>query len=323
MITKHINNLQINRMDTKYKNAQTERQALLIESGSECYYSAKNRGLASWKSEGQIHQRESRMVLKDCDREKNLYELIRCEVVEYMKEKEISWWHMEKEKDNEVTAHVLSSQVHCLNHLFAIRNDAKAIKAILKNATGIEFDEILPSIIDDGCLISFEFVFENKSMLNEEHETRGKKCTSIDALIYAKKGKEKWLVPVEWKYTEAYDHKKDAFNYSRYKDMPVKDSRLVSWHDLYKKEPFYELGRQTLLMEKIIEKHPEIASRFFHLVVIPVGNEEMRKDAKEFQDSLTTDGRNNFNIVSQEDLMTPIAEKYSELCEYLRTRYWE
>lgn len=86
-------------MDTKYKKAQTKRQALLIESCSECYYGAKNRGLASWKSEGQIHQRESRMVLKDCDREKNLYDPIRCEVVEYMKEKKISWWHMEKEKD--------------------------------------------------------------------------------------------------------------------------------------------------------------------------------------------------------------------------------
>lgn len=323
MIRKYINNLQINRMDTKYKKAQTKRQALLIESCSECYYGAKNRGLASWKSEGQIHQRESRMVLKDCDREKNLYDPIRCEVVEYMKEKKISWWHMEKEKDNEVTAHVLSSQVHCINHLFAIRNDAEAIKAILKTATGIEFDEILPSFIDDGCLISFEFVFENRSLLNEKHETRGQKCTSIDALIYAQKGEEKWLVPLEWKYTESYDHINDEYNYSRYIAMPSKNSRLSFWHELYKKEPFYELGRQTLLMEKIIEKHPEIASRFFHLVVIPVGNEEMRKDAKEFQDSLTVAGKNYFKIVSPEDLLSPIAEKYSELCEYLRTRYWE
>ena len=80
--------------------------------------------------------------------------------------------------------------------------------------TGIDFDEIIPSIIDHNSLISFEFVLKNKSLLNENTESRGKNCTSIDALVYAKKGNDKWLIPIEWKYTEAYLHDNKVYNFN-------------------------------------------------------------------------------------------------------------
>ena len=42
--------------------------------------------------------------------------------------------------------------------------------------------------------------------LNEKTLTRGSNCTSVDAFIYAvhKGDKKKWLIPIEWKYTEYY-----------------------------------------------------------------------------------------------------------------------
>ena len=310
--------------NTSYKNEQAKRQAQLIERGSFVFYGARNRGVASWKNKnGLVEEGESSTVLKQDDREKNLYAPIREDVIKYVKNAKISWWHMANESNREVSAHTLSSQVSCFNHLFLIRNDEVAIKTVLKEATGILFDEILPSFIEDNTLISFEFVFDNKHLLNENYEIRGAKCTSVDALIHARKGEVKWLIPIEWKYTEAYDQSAECFtNYHRYENMVSEHSRLPSWQDLYHKDPFYELARQTLLMEKIIDIHPDIANKFFHIIVIPEGNKEMRDDAEIFGFSLKQHETNSYQIISPSDLLLPIKDLYPNLIEYLDTRYW-
>lgn len=308
--------------NTTYKKKQGERQVQLIEQGAEIFSGAMNRGLASWKEiDGRIKQAESRVVLRDEDREKNLYGPIREDVIQYVNKAHISWWHMAGESNKEVSAHTLSSQVCCFNHLFMIRNDEEAIKAILRNATGITFDEILPSFIEDNTLISFEFVFDNKRLLNERHETRGEKCTSVDALVYAQKDSEKWLVPIEWKYTEAYE-KKDAPSYHRYENLVSVDSRLPLWLSLYHQDPYYELARQTLLMEKIIEKHPDIANKFCHIVIVPKENTEMKVDAEKFGFSLKQEFINGYKIIDPSDFLLPVKDLYPELIEYLESRYW-
>lgn len=309
--------------NTYYKEKQGERQARLIEMESFVFNGAKNGGIASWVKNEQRCYKESRKVLRNEDRKKNLYEPIRDEVIKYVNNAKISWWHMVGESNQVVTAHTLSSQVSCFNHLFQIRNDEAAIKTILKSATGILFDEILPSFIENNTLISFEFVFNNKQLLNEERETRGEKCTSVDALIYARKDTEKWLIPIEWKYTEAYDPKVGyAHNYQRYEKFVSAHSYLPSWQVLYYRDPFYELARQTLLMERIIEKYPDIASRFFHIIVIPKKNNEMIKDAETFGSSLKQDVANTYKIIDPSELLQPIEESYPNLIEYLKTRYW-
>lgn len=310
-------------LEFNYKDREAKKQASLVEEGSFAFYGACNRGMASWSKNGKVCQGKSRSVLQSKDREKNLFEPIREEVVQYFKEAEIKWWGMELESREEPTAHMLSSQISIINHLFAIRNDEDAIKRILGGVTGIVYDRILPSLIPGDGLLSFEFVYENKTLLGEKHETRGAKCTSVDALIYAEKNGEKWLIPIEWKYTETYNHSK-VFNYPRYSKLVSSQSRLTSWHDLYSSDPFYELGRQTLLMEKIIEKYPEKANRFLHLCVVPEGNDEMRNDAFKFQESIKESDRKNFMVVDPCDLMAPLQELacYKDLIIYLKTRYW-
>lgn len=309
--------------DTYYKRKQGEKQALLIEQESLVFYGAKNRGLASWSQGKEIKEKESRKTLQSSDRDKNLYEPIRKDVISYMNENHISWWHMVKESDSEVSANTLSSQVSCLNHLFAIRKDESAIKAMLKEATDIEFNEILNSFIDKDTLISFEFVYQNKFLLDETHETRGKKCTSIDAMIYARKEDEKWLIPIEWKYTEAYDENDSTYtNYDRYVNMVLPSSRLHSWSELYRKDPFYELGRQVLLMDKITEPH-RIADKFFHIVVVPRANKEMMADAEIFGDLLKDECKKLYRIIDPSDLLSPLESSYNDLINYLRIRYWD
>lgn len=310
--------------DTDYKKRQGERQCSLIEENSCVFYGAKNRGVASWRTpEGRIEEGKSRKVLQSTDREKNLYEPVREAALKYMEENNICWWQMPLESDKEVTAHTLSSQVHCLNHLFEIRNDEISIKSILQVATGILFDEILPSFIDKNSLISFEFVYENSTLLSERCNTRGANCTSVDALIYARKGSEKWLIPIEWKYTEAYnDTEIKVDNYQRYINMVTYSSRLSSWHELYYQDPFYELGRQTLLMEKIIEKYPEIADQYFHIIVVPEENVEMMADAIKFKEYLKKDTQDFFGIIDPSLLMSSIEHSYPKLIDYLKIRYW-
>lgn len=301
--------------NTNYKKKQGEKQAILIENGSPVFYGAKNGGL--------VFDKPSKKLLVPEDRNLNLFYDIREEAIKYMKENGIQWWKIDKESETGVPTHVLSSQVCCFNHLFAIRKDESAIKAILKVATGIEFDEILNSFIDNDTLISFEFVYKNIALLKETQETRGKKCTSIDALIYARKGDEKWLIPIEWKYTEAYDEKDNTYtNYDRYVDMVLPSSRLHSWSELYRKDPFYELGRQVLLMERITETH-KIADNFFHIVVVPKGNKEMMADAVKFGTSLKEDCQKLYRIIDPSDFLSPLESSYKDLIEYLRTRYWD
>lgn len=300
---------------TKYQLDQAAKQIALIETHSPIFYGAKNGGL--------VFDKPSKKLLVQEDRNLNLFHEIRDDAIKYMKENGIQWWKIGRESKDGVPTHILSSQVSCLNHLFAIRKDESAIKAMLKEATDIEFNEILNSFIDKDTLISFEFVYQNKFLLDETHETRGKKCTSIDAMIYARKEDEKWLIPIEWKYTEAYDENDSTYtNYDRYVNMVLPSSRLHSWSELYRKDPFYELGRQVLLMDKITEPH-RIADKFFHIVVVPRANKEMMADAEIFGDSLKDEFKKLYRIIDPSDLLSPLESSYNDLINYLRIRYWD
>lgn len=331
---------------TAYFYKERERQTKLL--GTDLFDGATGGGYCM-TDEG---RKPFDFILKPEDSVLNLYPSIREDVLQYFERYDIAWWRQYEDRYFP-TGQAHSSQINCLNHLFAIRKDEDAVLQMIKpvgEAAGIHFDKILPSFIDtheayfdsaankavsNSNFISFEFVCHNIDLIDESHEKRGANCTSVDAFVYAQAGKEKWLIPIEWKYLEAYDHQFETNSYARYIRMPGERSRLSSWGDLYKVDPFYELGRQTLLMERLIEKkplvgkiskkypqHPLAADNFLHIVVIPEGNTEMRADAVTFKESLREDHREYFQIVSPDILMSPLEPKYPELINYLRRRYW-
>ena len=81
------------------------------------------------------------------------------------------------------------------------------------------------------------------------------------------------FIPIEWKYTETYQGKEaDEESLIRYPKLIDSASNFQKWDDLYKADPYYELMRQTLLMEQII-KQKDIngikAVDFRHIMVIP------------------------------------------------------
>ena len=281
----------------------------------------------------------------------NLYAPIRQMSLDYFERHDISWWHQDTDRYFP-TGNLLSSQNHCLNHLMAIQRDKKAVLAILK-ALCPTITDIYPSPIDcnveikDGKLhrfnsyITFEFTCDNHNLLRENGDKRGKKCTSVDALVYAKdKSKGNVLIPIEWKYTESYEKtpKKRARKESikRYVDLAnLLSSNLKEWIMDYEWDPLYEFTRQELLMEQIIAKHPECgfgykkkpleADDFIHIIVRPNDNKEIIEDIQCFTNSLKDEGKKRIIEIDPQDLLSPLKgnDDYKKLINYLETRYWK
>ncbi len=257
----------------------------------------------------------------------------------------IAWWGGKKP-----TGHLLSSQIACINHLFAIRNDKDAVLELLKTVSE-DFVDIY-KIGTDNFLseyIQFEAVSDN-DYLNEGQSTRGSNCTSVDALIFAKhKNGSKWLIPIEWKYTEHYDNLNKATEgckanpekckgkerQRRYTDLINNSKQLKNEdHFVYYFEPFYQLMRQTLWAEQMVankEKETLKADNYLHIHVIPSGNKDLLK--KEYKcsgfDMETTwkkhlIDKEKYVIISPKDFLVNLnKEKYTDLYNYLNERYWK
>lgn len=234
-------------------------------------------------------------------------------VLNYFETNNISWWG-----GKNVSGHVLSSQIACLNHLFPLRNNAEALKDILNAVTKIGIKEILPipdwldkNENDKKHYIAFETISQ-KDHLNETKDggklTRGSNCTSIDALILAKDNNNTvWIIPIEWKYTEFYQSqdksKEDRSNekkgsngkgkerMSRYCDLITKSKQLKSFEEykgsIYFQEPFYQLMRQTLWAEQVVCNEPDAwygAKRYLHIHIVPDNNLDLlNKNYRRFQ----------------------------------------
>lgn len=265
----------------------------------------------------------------------NLYGPIRRRALDYFERHDIAWWRVDTDRYFP-TGHLVSSQIHCLNHLFAFRDDPIAIKIILQKATNLPIDKILQSPIDKGGYIAFEFVYKNKSLLkdnsgkyHEKYETRGANCTSIDALVYVQLvNGNKILIPIEWKYTETYNGKEACDeSWQRYPDLiRLANSNLKDVYDLYKADPYYELMRQTLLMEQIIQ-HKDCgieADDYFHIMVILNEHTEL-KSAIVNNYIPTLKDITKFRIIDPQELLSPIPADgdYKDLISYLQTRYWK
>lgn len=330
------------RIITKYESAQTDKQLALLQE-PKFFENAKTGGLCLITDEKtkQKFWKSSRKIIKIPENTKNLFRGIRQAALAYFELNDIEWWR-QSEEHYFPNGHVLSSQTHCLNHLFAIRADHDAVLKVIQ-AILPEITEILPSPIDEQfCVmdkypyktpsyISFEFTCNNKEYLNERCNKRGANCTSVDAFVYAKDQEGKHvLIPIEWKYTEHYEktdenRADDETIEKRYRHLAeLLDSNLDGWKEAYNWDPAYELARQTLLMEQIIRKQPFKAHRYEHILVCPNGNIEMRTDANVFKELLTNKGKEHFHIIDPEQLLLPLQgiANYAELLNYLSKRYW-
>lgn len=319
---------------SNYKEQQKQHQAELIQRAPELFDHVEGYGIYGRK--------EYPYILKDGAA--NLYSPIREGALQYFSENKIQWWGGKMP-----TGNTLSSQVMCVNHLFPVARDEKAVLSIVKGISE-DFTAVLPIKCDESPqYISFEVV-SDEDHLYERKPTRGTQCTSVDALIRAKHQSGRIiLILIEWKYTEAYDNSdksaevKDGHNRGqerqrRYNDLIGDSEQLKSvpscQGSVYYQEPYYQLMRQTLWAEQMVaNKQTERikADDYLHLHVIPKGNDALLKKKYKASDTdMETTWRNMLNdsskylIVSPEELLKPIIrdQKYPDLVKYLEQRYW-
>ena len=320
---------------SRYKKSQYTRQEDLVNN-SDIFNGDKGNGYFMGKPR--------HFVLKDGMN--NLYEPIRNDVLRYFKDNDISWWGGDKP-----SGHTLSSQIACLNHLFAIMGDKEAVLAML-NGVRDEFKEVLSVQCDAAPqYIGFEVVSE-EDPLNEKTSTRGSNCTSVDAFIYAKhKDDSIWLIPIEWKYTEHYANldksnedrhgeekgsngkgQERVRRYSALTDASLQLKSLDSYYgSIYYQEPFYQLMRQTLWAENVVKLKEEKlkADNYMHIHVIPSANKDLL-DKKYSVSGMGMEDtwrsmlydQSKYIIVDPQKLLEPIKDKYPELVSYLKKRYW-
>ena len=225
----------------------------------------------------------------------------------------------------------------------------------------VKFVDVLNIPCDKGenNYISFE-VIASKDYLHEIYRKRGELCTSVDALVYAvDENGERWLIPIEWKYTETYkvedksiednprkepgNEAKGKTRLSRYcnieGDNLIGNSKQLRSlpeykHSIYFQEPFYQLMRQTLWAECICNSRDEEvlpAEHFVHVHVCPKDNIELLNmhyatvTDKPTMEQAWRDMLNDqslYHLIDPSDLMKPISETYPELYSYLKERYW-
>ena len=327
------------RKKTEFEQKENQRQQKLLDEGV-IFESAKGMGYWSDIVDGKQTWKCYPHILKHTDSLMNLFGPIRNDAINYFETNNISWWRQEEDRYFP-TGNIRSSQIHCLNHLFALRKDKEAILALIQ-AINPEIIEILPSPVDAveyefvkgkpkilRSYLSFEFTINNITLLRERYDKRGARCTSIDVFVYAKDRSGKFiLIPIEWKYTEHYEPtaKNKASTWTvreRYLPLVGQNSALSTWDDSYYWDPFYELARQTLLMEQIMKTQTICADDFMHILVCPQANLEMRQDANAFRSTLRKDRQSKFHIVDPQELLEPLngKEAYKPLMEYLRNRY--
>ena len=264
-------------------------------------------------------------IIEDGKEDVNLYSAIRQEAMDYFKQNGIGWLKSKVKP----TGHMLSSQVSCVNHLFPLMKieASTALLSILNSVQDrYQFNRILANPLDvnhSNGNICFEFVWKNKILLGEKFEKRGALCTSIDTVIYAETiDNKKILIPIEWKYVETYEHKRAVqTSIDRYKLRLDSSSNIKEWIEEYEYDPLYELVRQTMLTEKIINSEDDEfpVDDYIHINVIPEGNIELRSEIECYPKGLKDSSK--FIVIDPRQLMMPIKDLYRDLYNYLEERY--
>ena len=319
---------------TNYRGKEKCRQLALLQQGSDVFYGAHGGGT--------FNNHTWDFCIKDDESQKNLYHGIVNDCLDYFRNENIVFWGSEG-----IPNHILSSQVACLNHLFAIRQDKEMVLKLAKMLIGEDTIDVEPMKCDRTLTyISFE-VTSSSDYLNEKYVKRGANCTSVDAAIVAiMKDGARMLIPIEWKYTEGNEYNIDKSGTEgsgkeplrRYSQLIDSSSQLVTipngyLHTTYFVEPFYQLIRQTLWAEQVIaHKEQELikADDFIHVHVIPKENAQIlyrkykyaERGLEDTWRSLISD-QSKYKWVTPEEITHIINQsgKYTELVEYLSIRY--
>jgi hypothetical protein len=220
--------------------------------------------------------------------EENLYSGFRNAALAYFNAAGITWHQAINGKP---TNHMCSSQVCCVNFLYAFVDQPEALAHLLRPHYP-NLRRMLPMDEDrPNHYVEFEWIGQ-ANYLNERikgKRKRGANVTSADAAVmFECTDDTKHIVLIEWKYTESYSNQsikiansgtdRSAIYYSLYSraDFPLDKVRLPNFDDLFY-QPFYQFMRQQLLANEM-EKARELgADKVSVLHICPDDNQAFQK----------------------------------------------
>ena len=227
--------------------------------------------------------------------EENLYPGIRGTggAVHFFGQRNIKWWKSARSGDDTTvggpTRNMASSQVACVNFLLPLARIPGALSAALHALDG---DVRAVVEIHHECRISpveFEWLGVPHSL--ERGRTRGAQNTSVDAFLVAETtaGRRRAYL-LEWKYIEQYQSTRPEFKgegrsgdtrrrrYGEPFRAPYSAFNPDAAPDLddFLYEPFYQIMRQRLLADRMVQQHELEVEEVKVIVVVPEDNRAYR-----------------------------------------------
>ena len=215
------------------------------------------------KADGIYHDRAYPFCLPTQCADENLFREIRAAAIDNFTDHHIQWHQGQTGRPSN---HLCSSQVCCINFLFPIAGNPRALRELLRPLFPT-IQRVLP--IEDGRFVAFEWI-GSRNYLGEKARTvrtRGANATSIDAaLLFEHSDDRRQIVLIEWKYTESYSGTTKAIAssgtdrtaiyrplYER-SDFPLHKDLLPGFDTLFH-EPFYQFMRQQCLAHEMERAH--------------------------------------------------------------------
>lgn len=176
-----------------------------------------------------------------------------------------------------------SSQVACVNFLLPLTRIDGDLTTIIREIDS-DVQEAVP-IEHNGyvSLVEFEWVGEERPLEHVRRWKRGERVTSVDALMVAETHVGRRAYLMEWKYTESYpinEYKGNETRRQRYSGLYSAESSSfngVAPMDELLYEPFYQLMRQRLLGDRMVEKGELGVTEAKVIAVVPEDNAAYRE----------------------------------------------
>ena len=235
-------------------------------------------------------QRNPHLLALGCE-EENLFSGIRDSggAIDFFSERKIRWWKSSRSGDDTKvdgpTRNMASSQVACVNFLLPLAGVAGALTTLLR-----VLDDDVRTVVDihhEGRSSPVEFEWLGIPNSLEGGSIRGAQNTSVDALLVAETaaGRRRAYL-LEWKYVEQYlttrpdfkgEGKSGDTRRSRYGDLfhaPYSSFNQSAVPDLndFLYEPFYQIMRQRLLADRMVQCRELEVDEARVVVVVPEEN---------------------------------------------------
>ncbi len=200
----------------------------------------------------------------------NLYPALRGDpgVLQFFRERRIKWWRDTNRTGDTrggdgPTRNMASSQIACINFLLPLVEIGGALAAVLRAIDGGVKDIVAIEHQETVAPVEFEWIGLGGPLEEGAAPTRGANTTSVDAFMVAETDAGRRAYLLEWKYVEEYPTRNNYLgNGSRGDTRRRRYSSLYSAEyssfngstpmDELLYEPFYQLMRQRLLADRMV-----------------------------------------------------------------------